>query len=314
MKRMRPFVITATLASFCLIPTARALQIVGYDAALHERFAFGFEAGTPVVNTSASFVLSGYDLSGVGWQTASNDFAVTLISPRHALTATHVAPGVGASVSFLGTDGLVRSYTVAQTTTLTFGGTASDATLVRLSTAVESNWIKSYAGLGLSTAAAYVGLPVALYGANGRVGLNTVAGLQTFDLIPFSSGPNVASGDGMVDSVISYTTFESTPGESQGQGGDSGSPTFVRMANGDLALLGVHSAIGTTTSGVQVTIDSVPLLASQSEINALLAADGYGPWTYYTEGVASAIPEPASFAGVAALGTFVAAGLRRRRD
>jgi hypothetical protein len=141
-----------------------------------------------------------------------------------------------------------------------------------------------------------------------------VAGLQTFDLIPFSSGPNVASGDGMVDSVISYTTFESTPGESQGQGGDSGSPTFVRMANGDLALLGVHSAIGTTTSGVQVTIDSVPLLASQSEINALLAADGYGPWTYYTEGVASAIPEPASFAGVAALGTFVAAGLRRRRD
>lgn len=310
---MRPLVIAATLASVSLPTAARALQVVGYDASLHERFASGFEAGAPVANTSASFVLSGYDLSGVGWQTASNDFAVTLISPRHALTAAHVAPGVGTSVSFLGADGAVRSYTVAQVTTLTFGGAASDAALVRLSTAVETTWIKAYAGLGLPNAAAYIGLPVALYGANGRVGINTVAGLQAFDLLPFSSGPGVPSGNGVADSVISYTTFENTPGEAQGQGGDSGSPTFVRMANGDLALLGVHSAIGTTTSGVQVTIDSVPLLASQSQINALLAADGYGPWAYYSEGVASAIPEPAAFASLAALYALGAAGLRRRR-
>lgn len=265
-----------------------------------------------MANNSASFVLAGYDLSGVGWQTASNDFALTLISPRHALTAAHVAPGVGASVSFLGTDGIVRSHTVAQVTTLTFGGVASDAALVRLTTTVETAWIKAYAGLGLATASAYVGLPVAMYGANGRVGLNTVAGLQAFDLMPFSPGPGVPSGNGVTDSVISYTTFENVPGEAQGQGGDSGSPTFVRMANGDLALLGVHSAIGITQSGVQVTIDSVPLLASQSQINALLAADGYGPWAYYTGGVA-AIPEPAAGGAFAALAALGAAASRRHR-
>lgn len=310
---MRPSFVAVTIASICLLPAARALQIVGYDAALHERFASGFEAGAPVANTGASFVLAGYDLSGVGWQTASNDFAVTLISPRHALTATHVAPGVGTSVSFLGSDGVVRSYTVAQVTTLTFGGTASDAALVRLSTTVETNWIKTYAGLGLATASAYADLPVAMYGANGRVGRNTVAGLLAFDLLPFSSGPGVPSGNGVNDSVISYTIFDNTPGEAQGQGGDSGSPTFVRMANGDLALLGVHSAIGTTTAGDNVTIDSVPLLASQSQIDALLAADGYGPWAYYTGGVAAAIPEPATFASLAAFCALGWAGLRRRR-
>lgn len=303
-------------ASVLLFATPRllALQIEGYEAAINERFASGFEAGAPVANNSASFALAGYDLSGVGWQTTNNDFAVTLISDRHALTAAHVAPSVGASVSFLGTDGVVRGYTVASVTVLTFDGVASDVAFVKLSAAVDSARIKAYFGLGFSSSAAYAGLPVTLYGANGRVGTNHVQDVGAFDLLPFSTGPGVPSGNGVNDSVIAYTDFDATIGEAQAQGGDSGSPTFARMTNGDLAFVGVHSAIG-SVGATSITIDSLPLLASQTQINNLLSADGYGPWLYYTSGVVTeTIPEPAAAAALAGLSVaFAGVGRRRRR-
>lgn len=297
-------------------PRALALQVQDYDAAVNERFASGFAAGAPVANTSPSFTLAGYDLSGVGWRTNSRSFAVTLISDRHALTAAHVAPGVGTSVSFLGTDGVVRSYTVESVTLLTFNGVASDVAFVKLATAVDSEHITSYFGLGLSSAAAYEGLPITLYGANGRVGVNHIEEVGAFDLLPFSTGPGVPSGNGVTDSVIAYTDYDPVTGEAQGQGGDSGSPSFARMANGDLAFVGVHSAIA-DVEGTALTIDSLPLLASGVQIDNLLAADGYGPWAYYTGGVVAPpvapVPEPASAVALAGLGAGLLAGTRRRR-
>ena len=313
---MRPTLLRAFAVS-CLLAgsasSAWALAVQGYDASVNERFASGFSSGPIVVNTDPDFTLAGYDLSGVGWQTAASTFAVTLISPRHALTAAHVAPAVNSSVSFLGQDGIVRSYTVSAVTNLSFNGRASDAVLVQLGTAVDTTQIATYFGLGLASTAAYQNLPVTLYGANGRVGLNTVEDVGAFDLLPFSTGPGVPSGDGNADSVIGYTDFDPVTGEAQGQGGDSGSPTFARMSNGDLALVGIHSAIG-TVSGTQITIDSMPLLASQTQINSLLAADSYGPWNYYTGGVVApaAIPEPAALASLLG-GAALACAVRLRR-
>jgi len=293
------------------VSSAWALAVQGYDASVNERFVSGFAGGPIVTNTDPDFTLAGYDLSGVGWQTAASSFAVTLISPRHALTAAHVAPGIGSSVTFLGQDGVLRSYTVSAVTNLSFNGRSSDAVLIQLSTAVDSTQITSYFGLGLASASAYDNLPVTLYGSGGRVGLNTIEGVGAFDLLPFSTGPGVPSGDGNIDSVIGYTDYDSSTGESQGQGGDSGSPTFARMSNGDLALVGIHSAIG-TVSGTQITIDSMPLLASQTQINSLLSADGYGPWNYYTGGVVAPIPEPSATATLLG-GAALAGALRLRR-
>ncbi len=285
------------------VPSVWALAVQGYDASVNERFVSGFSSGPIVTNSGPDFILSGYDLSGVGWQTADDRFSLTLISDRHALTAAHVAPSVGASVSFLGQDGIVRTYTVSAVTVLTFSGRASDAAFVELSTPVDSTQIKSYFGLGLATAGDYANLPVTLYGSKGRVGLNTIEGVGTFDLLP------LPSGDGNVDSVIGYTDYDPVAGESQGQEGDSGSPTFARMSNGDLAFVGLHSAIG-SVSGTAITIDSMPLLASQSQINGLLAADSYGPWNYYTGGV---IPEPAAAAGLLGGAALACAMSLRRR-
>jgi hypothetical protein len=287
---MRPTLPRVLAVSFILLGSVSsvwALTVQGYDASVNERFASGFSGGPIVANTDPDFTLAGYDLSGVGWQTGDDRFAVTLISDRHALTAVHIAPLVGASVSFLGQDGAVRAYTVSAVTVLTVNGFASDAAFVQLSTAVDSTQITSYLGLGLASQPAYENLPVTLYGAKGRVGLNTLEAVFPYDLLP------LPSGDGNVESVI---------------------PTFARMSNGDLALVGIHSADG-TVSGTPITIDSLPLLGSQSQINSLLAADGYAPWNYYVSGVVAPapVPEPAAWASLVGGAAFVCALRLRRR-
>ncbi len=288
--------------------TAQALIVEGYTAQANERFASAFPSA-PIANASAEFLLHGYDLSGVGWRDSNPAAAVTLISPEHFLTAAHTAPAVGSTVSFLGSDGVKRSYIVASVETLLFEGRASDLTLGRLSSAVETAHITSYAGLYLGDAApVYENLPVAMLGANGRVGLNTVADLGVVDLLPFGGG------DSLHDGVVALTTRDTVVGSAQGQGGDSGSPSFVAVSGGQLALWGIHSAVG-TISGTELTIDSLPLFTAYAQIDGALQAAGYAGWGYYTSGVTtiSAIPEPAATAALLGIASLALIATRRRR-
>lgn len=300
------FAAASTLA--LLASRAHALQVHGYDAVVNERFVSGFETGSPVANASSSFTLAGYDLSGVGWQTNNNDLAVTLVSPRVFLTAAHVAPGQNSSVSFLGADGVTRNYTVSSVTTLTYNGQNTDLALGVLSSAVDTAQIDFYAGIYLGNSSAnYQNLPVTLYGANGRIGTNTIDVVGAADMLPFGHTdpqPN--------DSVVGITDFDAVTGEAQGQGGDSGSPTFVRIVGDQLALFGIHSAINANPPPQQ-TYDSLPLLSAYSQINTAIIAAGYAPgWGVY-DFTASPVPEPASAAVLAGLGAALAGGLRRRR-
>lgn len=301
----------ALLAAFALNAASAsfALTIYDYDSATNERFTSGFSSGSPVANSSPAFTLAGYDLSGVGWRNNSKEIAVTLVSPEHFVTAAHVAPAVNSTVSFLGSDGLVRSYTVGSVTTFQFNGNNTDLSLGRLTAVVDTAHITSYAGLFLgNTAGDYANLPVTLYGANGRVGTNTVDVVGAADLLPFGHLDLQPA-----DSVISIMDFDPVTGEAQAQGGDSGSPTFVRIAGNQLALFGIHSAINSAPPPHQ-TYDSLPLLTNYDLINNALISAGYQGWGYYTGNVVapSPVPEPASAAvllGLAALG----AATRRRR-
>ncbi|MBI3886206.1 MAG: trypsin-like serine protease [Opitutae bacterium] len=276
-----------------------ALIISGGTTSANQRFSGTFPTA-PTANSSFQF--SSFDFSGVGWQTASSAFGVTLISPQEYLTAAHVAPAAGSTVTFLGADNVLHTYTVASTTavTLPLNGATTDLVVGRLTAPISpSDRVAFYPTLVLSSFNAYLNLPVVMYGQTGVVGTNNV---QTFfvnvDVLPFGTAP-----DGTADSILLSTQFDAITGEAQAQGGDSGSPTFI-IASGQLALVGVHSAINGAPPP-ELTLDSfVPSFYSQ--INSVLNGDGY------TFGALTAVPEPGTTALLAGLAASGVIAWRRR--
>lgn len=295
--RMRLFTLFFCLAA---ATTSQALIIFGGSITnINERFVSGFP-GAPVANSSGSFLGTGLDLSGVGWLTASTQFSLTLISPQHFVIAAHTAPSAGASVSFLNQNGVVMNYTVSSVTTITHtAGVNTDIAIGRLSAPIAgADLITSYPLLQLSTYGQYLGLSLLVYGQNGRIGTNTLDAFHlNADMLPFGSG------NGVADSTLFSTDHDSVAGESQGESGDSGSPTFF-VSGGALALLGVHSGINTDASP-DLTFDSF-LPSYYGQINTLLQVDGF---------TLQAIPEPAAGAAVLALpGALWVFWRRRRKD
>lgn len=310
----RPFRSLGLLCAFALlgVSSARALLIYNYSAAVNNRFDSGFP-GTPVENGSSSFIGDGYDFSGVGWQTASSNFAVTMISPQNFITARHVAPANGSSVSFLNQDGVLKSYTVASTSTITYNsdGGPSDLIVGTLSAPISaSDHIASYSILYFGTPLtsldleAYTQIQLLSYGKTGRVGTNTIDGFVNGDLYPLNNPDHV------VDSLYFYTDYDSFDGQSQAETGDSGSPSFATIG-GNLTLVGVHSSVGTIDGNPNpATFDNFlawPTILQQ--IAGITGTSGQSTSLY----VVNAIPEPAASAALLAFAVFSLALLRRRR-
>lgn len=294
---LRPLLLGALVASS---PSARALIVFGYDAGVHERFTGGTITANPTSNPG--FFLGSHDFSGVGWQTGNTNFAVTLISPQHFLAARHAAPANGSTVSFRGSDGVVRTYTVETTTTMPYSaGVDSDLVVGKLTQTVAAP-ITFYASLFLgSSLNSYTGLELTVYGAQGRTGLNTIAGFAAADFLP---------QDSINDSLFAITNYDainggtlSAPAATQGQAGDSSGPSFVRIG-GSLALVGVHSAIN--LAGTQTYDTFVP--NHLVDINAVLTAGGYSLQLF------TAIPEPETYAVGAGAAAGLVALMRRRRS
>lgn len=301
---MKPFRLFAlgTLAALVLAPAAHALLVDGYAFTVNERFSSGADSSSAVANTSSSFLGASLDLSGIGWE-GTTPFAVTMISPQYFITAAHIAPGVGSSVSFLNENGVVKTYTVGSVTSVQqSAGVNTDLVVGKLSAPISaSDAITYYPTLQLGSLDAYANLPLFVYGANGRVGQNNIDGLfPDFDMLPFGGG------DGTADSTLLVTEFDAgNPYETQAQIGDSGNPSFVVVGN-TLALVGVHSAVNGNPPP-QLTLDSfVPAYAVQIANDLAAGGDSLT--------IVTAVPEPAEVATwLAGAAGVVALVLRRRR-
>ncbi|WP_050028208.1 PEP-CTERM sorting domain-containing protein [Verrucomicrobium sp. BvORR034] len=273
-----------SLVLLLLPAAARAVTIVGYDPALHDRFASGYPT-TPVVNSSAGYVGAGYDFSGVGWSLGEPQKSITMISDQYFVYSGHYE--VTGTVQFRAADGSTVTRTVDSSFSFAPTGEVSDALgdlrIGRLTSSVTPT-VASYAIFDSSDYDDFSGLPLLVYGhgsgGSPRIGINISEGLQDVE---------VATGvfkKGLVwdqDSALGEALLES---------GDSGSPTFA-IYNGQLVLLGTHYGVGGTTS-----VDDLLALYLES-----LAAAGI-PF--------STVPEPGKVAFLLlALGSM---GMRRKRQ
>lgn len=283
--------------------SASALDIVGFDPVLNNRFSSGF-ATAPVPNVSASFIGAGYDFSGVGWNPAAPQQNFAMISDRYFLYATHFAPG--GSISFVSPAlstanpgnpaAAVVTYSVSATTFRAIStslGLPGDVSVGMLTTALNpAHAISHYPLLVLPTSNDYIGQSMLIYGYSGtplsspRVGRNVFEGLFALDFY----------GDPAPDiQTFGYDSDPAPTGEASLVAGDSGGPTFIPV-NGALALVGIHSEVG--------NVGAVPY-----------SFDSYLP-DYYpsiaAQGIpAAVVPEP-SQAALAILGFGMLAAQRRR--
>lgn len=260
----------ASLALMLICASAQALTVVGYDANTNNRFAGGYPTA-PVPNGSTSFIGAGMDWSGVGWDAGLSTRSVTMISNQYFVFAAHYAPGT--TIKFLSPTLLaanpgnpaaaIVSYTVQSTTQLVspISGMPGDFSIGKLSTPLNAgHGIATYPVLAFDSITDYVGLQVLMYGHNDTttnstiIGTNTISAFYHYDL---------HGGDGINDTFAAGYTFEpASPGDSQFEGGDSGSPTFA-FYQGRLALVGTHSAIA-TISGTQWSFDNfIPVYLDQ---------------------------------------------------
>jgi hypothetical protein len=242
-----------------------ALAIRGYDAAIHDRFT-GFPF-TPVMNPG--FLYDASRFTGVGWCNQASYQEFTLVTPSHFLCANHTGakPALGNTVRFVGKDGTVFDRTVTVLTNISNdSGGNSDLVVGTLDSPLPASvsplpWLN----LGNGSEMAYQGTPLMVLGFFARGGAGTLGAFQTLN------------DAGEIDNTREFTfTYNSASGgvnDCYFEGGDSGSPTLGTAVNGEPALLGTHSAAGTTPTGTLNYDCFLPHYVTK--VDAFLATAGY---------------------------------------
>lgn len=269
------------VAAFFVPASAGAAVIAGFDPVRHSRFLTGFEPNP------AFFIEEGL-ISGVALNRA------TLITPQHYITARHA--NTSAPI-FRGSDGVVRTYSTAASTTLTT--TLSDATTAASDLMVFTLTDPIPTAHGVSPLALVAGDPAALHGRDFVVmGQSNQAGRNVIDdtlLVTFDGG-------GSPTEAIRYSFDTDTNGGSGGLpideagliGGDSGYPALLRVGD-QLAFIGTHYGIDISDGQVPENFDRYDSYSTRvtpylDQISEITAAAGF-ELQFIT---VTSVPEPAA--------------------
>jgi hypothetical protein len=280
---------------------SQALTISGYSAAVNDRF-----------EDDPSFIFADFDVTGVA---RSNDGKwATLVSDNVFLSANHLHPGIGSTVTFFTSNdpaGTSVARTVVSGQRLVAG---SDLWVGVLDSPVtEAINAYPYLTLDLANAAAFGTSP--LFGATGVMTGKNPGGDGSITDIAFGQNRLDLAADSV--EVAGSTDFAlvadddgnaGLSSEAYLLGGDSGAPLFVILSDGvnsQLALAGINWFNGQATFGEGSETFEVPIsgFSYVGNYDAELAA-------YIS---LHAVPEPATMAlctGLLALG-FIR--FRRRR-
>lgn len=220
------------------------IKIDNYAPAVNDRFT-----------NSGSFVMSGFDLSGVG-QYTHNGFWGTLISPNVIITAFHAQPSVGSTIRFYpGNDPSATPIDRTITSTrMRIGST--DLSVAVLNQAVKNAAYYPIADEFLTgppggdpsnivAAGSFQGINSYMFGRSPQVspvfrdqavGRNRISGY--WENVDFNGTDNDAL-------ILDYNTagdLDYVFNEAHFRGGDSGGPFFIE-SNGELLLLGTNAFI-----------------------------------------------------------------------
>lgn len=255
MIRFRSFVLLACTPSLC--SAISVTYPAGVPAGEIDRFAGSADFLQGIPNSSD------FDFTGVG-QTDGCTTGIgrcrwaTLISDRHVVSAAHLSPSIGASISFHDDSGTVLASRSVASGEIISG---ADLWLGTLSTPVDTATIRPY-GLASLSDTQHVGQAAIQVGRSSaaphfRVGQNRVDAffseldpgdaLNASDfivLVDDSTAGAITNTDdapflevpGMRPAPLAYETYL--------RGGDSGAPSFVDAGGGLLEIVGVHSFIG----------------------------------------------------------------------
>lgn len=276
--------------------TADGMEISGYSSDRHDRFLSGFP-NDPVPNPD--IFASGYDWSGVGWDTSSAGRNVALVSPQHFLCSNHNRPS--GDLAFLNQNGDLHTYSIASfdTTLTNYNGSTytSDLCLGTLSAPIPAVDLINYYPIYYSPYSSdYIGRQLLVYGKEATVGRNDLQ-----QLVMASGGSDyTASGLYDYDPVNGYSVDEAFP-----EVGDSGGTTMLPLG-GYLTVFGTHFLNNSVDYDPPVAVDTFAAYYA-GQLDAAMQDEGYSLWVVTD---VAALPEPAS------LSLFLLSGLllALRRD
>lgn len=293
---LRTIIIAALLPA--VTQQVRALTIYNYlgNEQKYERFESGYPS-LPIPSSDEQFIGNNYDWSGVGWNSLNGNQSVTMITPYHFVGAKHYTINAGKSVTFQQNDGNLYTATVAGYDNISwdYGESTyvSDLVVGHFTEPIPvDSGIATYSILQRQSTEDYIGDPMLVYGWTGLIGENTIEG---FDAVTHTSGTDDLT-------FASYIDYDTQPGQTQGEFGDSGSPSFIPY-QGALTISGSHYAIDASASP-SLTYDSfLPFYIEQME--TIVERDGY-------QLNLIAVPEPA---GLLLMGSFLLLiiALRKKR-
>jgi autotransporter-associated beta strand protein len=242
-----------------------ALDVTGYTPARHNRFASGYPTN-PVANTDPSFIGSGYDWSGIGWDANLASRSVAMLGPTFFLEAKHYALGAGVAVNFFPANAAPGSAPISRTVQASSGGlgpsSSSDLCIGTLSSPLTPSDHVAYYPilfLGYSTSS-YLNQNLLVYGFTSRIGTGTVNQVSEF-----------------TDTSGYYFSlpFNYAQDSAAFQSGDSGSPSFF-VAGGNIYLAGAHYAVDQLPNPTVGFDSALPMMLNYVE--DYMAASGYLPY------------------------------------
>lgn len=287
-------VLIVACSSLLISGNVTAAIFAGYDSARHDRFLPG-DIPNP------GFLIDESQLSGLALDRG------VLITPQHFITASHT---VVPTISFRGTDGVVRTYNSDSSQSLLTavigeGNVASDIRIHRIAAPVDPSIIPLPVAIGAMPN--FVGHEVLIYDQNGRAGRNVVAGVQ-----------QVEFGNGNSDTETIFFSFDTDANGGTGGlggdeirlvGGDSGHAALISV-NGQIGIIGAHMGIAFVEEAGSAGLHfgfSTLLSPYESQLNTIVGADGYS----ISSLAVTAVPEPSSLTILTILSGCVLC--RRRR-